>query len=412
MAKKRIKRRNLEDDLCFVSETLIGFYVGSNMDISTLFCGRDVIEFVENSSTSYLLALRDGYELLKQLVIFSGIELDPLFTRFAIYTVESFFVVPFVENIVAPLSCITLLSQSQTVVSRQLEEVFREHRGWFSRGALYEWRILFRKVSGILEEHVGYNNKAVNWISTVHRLAYYGITLFVHLSFKNLFKVPLPKSNVKMNLELATSFALTTSLQANFVYGVLASLTATLITHPLDTLRTRIAVLKPGNYEGLWHSFMDICRDDGFKSLYAGLLPSLLGVVPSMAISVSVYKTLSLACGLQRSTPHRFMINLACSTIASLVASTATFPIQVVKRRMQIEGQEDSNNMNAVRETVERIVEDDGVGGLYKGIQPHCFNTIFSHVISFVAYEVVRVPCSIATISLCFAFDFDFYPYF
>ncbi|CAN1171869.1 Adenine nucleotide transporter BT1, chloroplastic/mitochondrial [Linum perenne] len=418
MAKNKPGIFDDESILCLFSKAQILFYGLSNCwsigfslglsDENIASATTELLDFVQNSSSSYFFALRDGYELMKQLAIFSGIELDPLFTRFAIYPCESFVVVPFVKNILAPLSCITLLSQSlsrsqQTVVSRQLEEIFRANRGWFRRGDLEELRFMFRRASMILEKHGGYN--AVNWISTVHRLAYYGITLFVHFSLKPQLKMPSPGSDFELIKVHHVAYTAMYPLQANFVYGVLASLTATLITHPLDTLRTRIAVQAPKDYRGLWRSFVDICRDDGFKSLYAGLLPSILGIIPSMAISVTVYKTLSLAWGLQRSTPSRFMINLACSTIASLVASTATFPIQVVQRRMQVAGLEGSNNMDALLETVDTIVENEGVGGLYKGIQPHCFEVIFSHIISFVAYEIVRVPFCMATVSMCFAFD-------
>ncbi|CAN0912898.1 Mitochondrial thiamine diphosphate carrier 2 [Linum grandiflorum] len=156
------------------------------------------------------------------------------------------------------------------------------------------------------------------------------------------------------------------------ICGGLSTLVATFVSHPLDTLRTRVEAQS-----------------------------SIL----SMTMTVTSYESLIMAWqGCMRLNDFRFMTSLVSSILAGLAASTATFPMEVVKRRMQMEGKEESNNLKAIGEKYKEIVEKDGVGGLYRGIQPHCFKVVVDNALSFVTYEILRLPCCLATIGLGFMF--------
>lgn len=48
------------------------------------------------------------------------------------------------------------------------------------------------------------------------------------------------------------------------------------VIYPLDTIRTRLAVSPVGTYRGVWHTAAKICREDGARSLYRGLTPSMV----------------------------------------------------------------------------------------------------------------------------------------
>ncbi|CAL8162043.1 unnamed protein product [Prunus armeniaca] len=62
------------------------------------------------------------------------------------------------------------------------------------------------------------------------------------------------------------------------------------------------------------------------------------GVGPSIAISFSVYEALRSFWQSERPNDSTVMVSLACGSLSGIASSTATFPLDVVRRRMQLEG--------------------------------------------------------------------------
>lgn len=64
-------------------------------------------------------------------------------------------------------------------------------------------------------------------------------------------------------------------------------------------------------------------------------------------------------------------MSLACGSLAGLVSSTATFPLDLVRRRMQLQGQGGSRVVySSFGQALRSIVATEGVRGLYAGILP------------------------------------------
>ncbi|CAL1404242.1 unnamed protein product [Linum trigynum] len=107
-----------------------------------------------------------------------------------------------------------------------------------------------------------------------------------------------------------------------------------------------------------------------------------------MAISLAVYDRLSMSLSKLSDSP--FTIALVCGGIAGLAATAATFPINVVQRRMQTEGRKGAGCRRGMRQMVSEMVEKEGVGGLYRGIQPHCLKAVVGHATAFATFEMVK----------------------
>ncbi|KAK6146880.1 hypothetical protein DH2020_017792 [Rehmannia glutinosa] len=125
----------------------------------------------------------------------------------------------------------------------------------------------------------------------------------------------------------------------HFVGGGLAGITSASATYPLDLVRTRLAAQRNAiYYQGIRHALRTICRDEGFLGLYKGLGATLLGVGPCIAISFSVYESLRSSWHSQRPNDSTVLVSLACGSLSGIASSTATFPLDLVRRRMQLEG--------------------------------------------------------------------------
>lgn len=82
--------------------------------------------------------------------------------------------------------------------------------------------------------------------------------------------------------------------------GACAGMTATALTHPLDTLRLRLAL--PGQkHQGLVTAFSTVVRTEGLGALYKGLVPTLIGIAPYAAINFATYDSLKRTVAVSRS---------------------------------------------------------------------------------------------------------------
>uniref|UniRef100_A0A453IF60 Uncharacterized protein n=1 Tax=Aegilops tauschii subsp. strangulata TaxID=200361 RepID=A0A453IF60_AEGTS len=174
-------------------------------------------------------------------------------------------------------------------------------------------------------------------------------------------------------------------------------------------------------YRGISHALFAICRDEGPRGLYKGLGPTLLvwtfgtylifqfierfhykisfwlffeiqGVGPSIAISFSVYETLRSHWLLERPCDSPIFISLACGSLSGVASSTFTFPLDLVRRRKQLEGAAGRANVykTGLVGTFGHIIQTEGYRGLYRGILPEYCKVVPSVGLIFMTYETLK----------------------
>ncbi|KAL5161866.1 Mitochondrial substrate carrier family protein B [Glycine soja] len=161
-------------------------------------------------------------------------------------------------------------------------------------------------------------------------------------------------------------------LFVHFVAGGLSGITAAAATYPLDLVRTRFAAQRSSTYyRGISHAFTTICRDEGFLGLYKGLGATLL------------FESLRSFWQSRRPDDSTVMISLACGSLSGVASSTATFPLDLVRRRKQLEGAGGRARVYNTR-----------VRGLYRGILPEYYKVVPSVGIIFMTYETLKMLLS------------------
>lgn len=117
--------------------------------------------------------------------------------------------------------------------------------------------------------------------------------------------------------------------------GSAAGVTSTITCFPLEVLRTRLACAEPGKYANIIAAAVSIVRVEGLKALYGGLGPSLMGVIPYAGINLGSYDGLRYAyTRVTKETKVPKSAALVFGALAGVTAATATFPLEVVRRRM------------------------------------------------------------------------------
>ncbi|KAK3032399.1 hypothetical protein RJ639_036416 [Escallonia herrerae] len=178
-------------------------------------------------------------------------------------------------------------------------------------------------------------------------------------------------------------------IPASLVAGACAGVSSTLLTYPLELLKTRLTIQR-GVYDGLCDAFVKILKEGGPGELYRGLTPSVIGVIPYAATNYFAYDTL-------RKAYRKFfkqekignIETLLIGSAAGAISSSATFPLEVARKQMQV-GAVSGKVYNNVIHALARIVEQEGIQGLYKGIGPSCVKLVPAAGISFMCYEACK----------------------
>ncbi|KAK6943503.1 Mitochondrial substrate/solute carrier [Dillenia turbinata] len=164
--------------------------------------------------------------------------------------------------------------------------------------------------------------------------------------------------------------------------GACAGMTSTFVTYPLDVLRLRLAV-EPG-YRTMSEVALNMLREEGMASFYKGLGPSLLGIAPYIAVNFCVFDLM------KKSLPEKYQKRTETSLITALLSATIAtvtcYPLDTVRRQMQMRG----TPYKSVLEAFPGIVERDGLIGLYRGFVPNALKNLPNSSIRLTTFDTVK----------------------
>lgn len=180
-----------------------------------------------------------------------------------------------------------------------------------------------------------------------------------------------------------------------FLSGACAGATATAFTYPLDLMRARFAAHAGGEhlrqYPSYIIAFRTIGRQEGIRSLYSGLLPTLMGIMPYAGSSFACFETLKHYLmtyqGLKSDREIPAWQRLIAGGFSGLVAQSFTYPLDIVRRRMQVHPGRYRGLTHALRE----IYKHEGIrNGLYKGLAMNWIKGPIAVASSFTVNDIVK----------------------
>uniref|UniRef100_A0A8C2ESC5 Solute carrier family 25 member 23b n=1 Tax=Cyprinus carpio TaxID=7962 RepID=A0A8C2ESC5_CYPCA len=182
-------------------------------------------------------------------------------------------------------------------------------------------------------------------------------------------------------------------VQERFIAGSLAGATAQTIIYPMEVLKTRLTLRKTGQYSGMADCAKQILCKEGVRTFYKGYVPNTLGIIPYAGIDLAVYETLKNAW-LQRycmdSADPGVLVLLGCGTVSSTCGQLASYPLALIRTRMQAQASADGTPQLSMVGQFKHIVSHEGVPGLYRGIAPNFLKVIPAVSISYVVYEHMK----------------------
>jgi solute carrier family 25 thiamine pyrophosphate transporter 19 len=164
---------------------------------------------------------------------------------------------------------------------------------------------------------------------------------------------------------------------STFTSGAIAGAFATTATYPLDLLRTRFAATGSQKiYPSLSAAVRTISATEGLPGFFRGCPAAIIQIVPYMGLFFGFYEALRAPLAEALPLPLHFSDGVA-GVLASGVAKTGVFPLDLIRKRLQVQGpmrerfvhaQTSSVAVKGVWETGVGVVKREGVRGLYRGL--------------------------------------------
>lgn len=89
------------------------------------------------------------------------------------------------------------------------------------------------------------------------------------------------------------------------------------VIYPLEVLKTRLALRKTGQFQGILAFAKEMFEAEGLKVFYKGYWPNLFGIIPYAGIDLAVYETLKGYCiekYVEENTNPSALVLLGCGT--------------------------------------------------------------------------------------------------
>ena len=200
-------------------------------------------------------------------------------------------------------------------------------------------------------------------------------------------------------------------------------MTAAALTAPLDVLKTRLqsdfyqsqlqsnrarmgisphAHLSPArsailHFRETFQILFGVHKVEGWRALFKGLGPNLVGVVPARSINFYVYGNGKriIADNFNHGEENSWVVLLAAAT-AGVVTSTATNPIWMIKTRLQLDknvaeraGEAAVRRYKNSWDCVKQIIRNEGIRGMYKGMSASYLG-VSEGTLQWVLYEQMK----------------------
>lgn len=202
--------------------------------------------------------------------------------------------------------------------------------------------------------------------------------------------------------------ALGTGSIVDLLAGSAAGGTAVLCTYPLDLARTKLAyqvadargAIHNGTrqlhthpaYSGIRNVMQRVYNEAGVRGLYRGIGPTLIGILPYAGLKFYVYEEL------KRRVPEEYhssiLMRLSCGALAGLFGQTFTYPLDVVRRQMQVEhlqiSTQGGTRYKSTWDGLATIALNQGWRQLFAGLSINYIKIVPSVAIGFTAYDSMK----------------------
>ncbi|KAK3702412.1 mitochondrial aspartate-glutamate transporter agc1 [Vermiconidia calcicola] len=185
----------------------------------------------------------------------------------------------------------------------------------------------------------------------------------------------------------------------HFGLGSLAGAFGAFMVYPIDLVKTRMQNQRGARvgqllYKNSIDCFQKVIRNEGFRGLYSGVLPQLVGVAPEKAIKLTVNDLVRGKFTDVKTGEIPFKAEMLAGGSAGACQVIFTNPLEIVKIRLQIQGEAAKAASREGEAFSKRsalwIVRNLGLQGLYKGASACLLRDVPFSAIYFPTYSHLK----------------------
>ncbi|KAL5758802.1 hypothetical protein ACOSP7_021413 [Xanthoceras sorbifolium] len=170
------------------------------------------------------------------------------------------------------------------------------------------------------------------------------------------------------------------------VAGAAAGIASTLVCHPLEVLKDRLTVSRDV-YPNLSIAISKIYKNGGVGAFYAGISPTLIGMLPYSTCFYFMYETMKKSyCKSKNKKSLNRPEMLVLGALAGFTASTISFPLEVARKRLMV-GALQGKCPPHMAAALSEVIREEGLLGLYRGWGASCLKVMPSSGITWMFYE-------------------------
>lgn len=184
--------------------------------------------------------------------------------------------------------------------------------------------------------------------------------------------------------------------------GSCAGMCAVSISYPLDVVRGRLAGRLarraggvPTRFTGLSSVIAITVQEEGFRALYRGVVPTLLGSIPYEGVKFCTYDMLCQFTKDRRANDDGIisgvLMKVMCGAVAGIAAGLTTYPNDTIRRRLQVQGAEGSAVMyRNYWHCLVTMLRTEGVPSFYSGLTPSLIRMVPNAALQFGFFEIFK----------------------
>ena len=185
----------------------------------------------------------------------------------------------------------------------------------------------------------------------------------------------------------------------HFLLGSIAGAFGAFMVYPIDLVKTRMQNQRAGRpgqllYKNSIDCFQKVIRNEGFRGLYSGVLPQLVGVAPEKAIKLTVNDLVRGKFTDVKTGAIPVNAEILAGGSAGACQVIFTNPLEIVKIRLQIQGEAMKAAVREGEDFTKRsalwIVRNLGLKGLYKGASACLLRDVPFSAIYFPTYSHLK----------------------
>lgn len=191
-------------------------------------------------------------------------------------------------------------------------------------------------------------------------------------------------------------------LGVNCLIGAGAGLGAQSLLYPLEVVKTRVCVSRNEEFRsgGVRTIIREAYQQGGMKEFYKGFSPNMIGIVFYRGLELGIYSSIQQSvmlyrmkyrhCTRQESTLTVAEVGIA-GMAASTVAQTVTYPLNVIRTRLQTQGtQGRTKRYNGTIDCFLKVLKQKGVRGLFSGLGANYIKAVPASSCAFVVFEKMQ----------------------